>query len=115
MLILNYSWAVWLAWLLTAFFAVSGLLNFAGFRPMRDALIGWGYPRWFPLVNGAYDLVTAAAIAWYPTRPLGLILSVLLCLVIWVTLLRNRDYRHMPPSIVLFAVTLVTAWGLRLI
>lgn len=115
MLILNYSWAVWLAWLLAAFFAVSGILNIAGFRPMRDALLGWGYPPWFHLANGAFDFLTAATIAWYPTRPLGLLLGALLCLVIWAMLLRHRDYRHLPPSIVLFAVTVATAWGLRLI
>jgi hypothetical protein len=115
MLILNYSWAVWLAWLLAAFFVISGVLNLVGFKPMQEQLLGWGFPSWFRFVNGICDLLIGALIAWYPTRVFGLALGVLLCAVIWIVLLRHRDYGHMLPSVVLFALLLVTAWGLRLI
>jgi hypothetical protein len=115
MLILNYSWAVWLAWLLAAFFLANGLLGFAGFKPFREGFTRWGFPRWFYLVNAAFDVVIGGMIASYPTRPFGLLLSLLLCVVIWITLIRCREYGHLPASVVLFAITLVTGWGLRLI
>lgn len=115
MYILNYSWAVWLAWLLGAFFLVNGVLNLAGLKAMKEGFAQWGYPRWFHLINGALNVLIGLAILWYPTRILGLFLSVLLCVAVWITLVRHRDFRHLPSSIVLFVVTLLTAWGLRLI
>ena len=76
-MILNYSWAAWLAWALGAIFIVSGIVNLAGFKPMRDALTGWGFPSWFFIVNGLCDLAIGAMILWYPTRPFGLLFSLL--------------------------------------
>ena len=114
-MILNYSWAVWLAWLLAVFFVVNGALNIAGLKAMKDAFRKWGFPAWFHILNGVIQVLIGAMIAWYPTRPLGLLLAVLLCLAIGMTLIRQRAWAHFPPAIVLLVLVLVDAWGLRLI
>ena len=114
-MILNYSWAVWLAWALALFFIVTGVLNLVGFKSMRGRLAGRGFPVWFAYVKGFYDLATGLAIAWLPTRPLGLLLSLLLCIAIWIVLGFHRDWRRLPPLLILLVVTLIAAWGLRLI
>lgn len=114
-MILNYSWAVWLAWGLGAFFVVKGVLNMAGLTPMRVARLKWGHPSWFPIAGGALDLLAGLMTAWYPTRPFGLAFGLLVCLAEGATLIRHRDWRHLPPSLVLFALTVLTGWGLRLI
>lgn len=114
-MILNYSWAVWLAWLLVVFFVVNGALNLAGLKAMKDSLLRWGFPARFHLINGVIHVVIGLLIAWYPTRPLGLLLGVLLCLTIGLTLIRHRAWAHMLPTILLLVLVVVDAWGLRLI
>ena len=89
--------------------------NLAGLEGVREGFRRWGFPPWFHLLNGTVNLVTGVALIWPPTRGLGLRLSVLICLAIWITLIRHRDLRHLPPSVLLFALTLLAAWGLELI
>lgn len=114
-MILNYSWAVWLAWLLALFFLSNGVLNLVALKSMKNALLGWGFPPRFHIVNGLVQVVIGLMIAWYPTRAFGLLLAVVLCVAIWLTLIRHRDWSHLPPSIILMVIVLVDAWGLRLI
>ena len=114
-MILNYAWAVWLAWILAAFFLVNAVLSLVGFKPIKDGLRAWGFPAWFHVFNGLLQAVIGLMIAWYPTRPFGLLLALLLCVAIWITLARHRAWSHVPPSIILFLVVLLDAWGLRLI
>ncbi|MBP0439240.1 DoxX family protein [Tianweitania sediminis] len=114
-MILNYSWAVWLAWLLGAFFVVDGVLNLVGIKPVKNSFKRWNLPSWFHLFNGLVQLVTGLLVLWYPTRPLGLLLGALICLAIFAILARHRDWGHFPPSVILLIVILVDAWGLRLI
>lgn len=114
-MILNYSWAVWLAWLLGGFFVVDGVLNLIGIKPIRESFAKWNLPSWFHLFNGVVQLVTGLAILWYPTRAFGLLLGVLVCMAIFVVLGRHKDWGHFLPSTILLIVILVDAWGLRLI
>ena len=116
------SWSLYLALstgrqtaLVVALFVVNGVLNHAGLKAIREGFARWGYPRWFHLVNAIVCIAIGVTIAWYPTRPFGLLLSLIFCLAVWATLLRHRDFRHLPPSVLLAGVTVLAAWGLRLI
>ena len=112
-MIMGVSWPVWLAWLLAAFFVVNGAVNVVGPRGMRDGFARWGYPPWFHLFNGVLQLATGALIAYAPTRLAGLALGALVCLAVFATLIRHSETAHLPPGLVLFAVILVTAFGVR--
>jgi hypothetical protein len=112
-MIMGVSWPVWLAWLLAAFFVVNGAVNIVGPRGMRDGFARWGYPPWFHLFNGVLQLATGVLIAHAPTRLAGLALGALVCLAVFATLVRHRETAHLPPGLVLFAVILVTAFGVR--
>lgn len=114
MLILNYSWAVWLAWLLGAFFALNGIAGLAGIDAAWNALLPWGSRLWRRLA-GTSCLVIGLMIAWYPSRPFGLLLGILLCVAACAALMRRRDFARLPRPVILAAVILATAWGLRLI
>lgn len=114
-MIFNYSWAVWLAWILAAFFIGNGIANVIGLKPIRDGFARWGFPSWFHIANGILDIAVGAMIAWYPTRAPGLLLAALICVAVWITLIRHKEWAHLPPSVVLSVIVLLTAWGLRLI
>ena len=110
-MIMGVSWAVWLSWLLAAFFMVNGAINVVGPQGMRDGFKRWGYPPWFHLFNGVLQLATGVLIAYAPTRLAGLGLGALVCLAVFATLIRHREAAHLLPGAVLFGVILVTAFG----
>ena len=87
-MIIGMAWPVWLAWILALFFAANGMVNIIGPKSMRDGFARWGYPSWFHLLNGALQLAIAVLLLMGATRLLGLGLGILLCLVIFVTLVR---------------------------
>ncbi len=115
MLILNYSWAVWLAWLMAALFVASGGWRVIGMWTGKDALAKAARRSWIWVGIGVSEIGTGLAVAWYPTRPLGLLLGVLICIAACITSARQGNRGRLVWSIVVLALLLVTAWGLRLI
>jgi len=111
-MIFGLTWADWLTVLLVLFFAGNGVANIVGPQPMREGFAHWGYPPYWHLVNGALQLGIAVLLAFPTTRLFGFGLAVLLCIAIYVTLIRHRELAHLPPSVVLLVVLAVTAWGL---
>lgn len=114
-MILNYSWAVWLAWILGTFFLINGLLNLAGFVPMRGVLLWSAHGDPARLAGGFFCIAAGLMVVWYPARPLGLLLGLVLCAAACLALVRRRDFAHLPLPALLAVIVLVTAWGLRLI
>jgi hypothetical protein len=57
------------------------------------------------------QLAIAVLLVMDTTRLLGLTLGALLCLAIFATLIRHHETAHLPPSVVLLMVILVTAYG----
>jgi len=110
-MIAGHHWAVWLCWMLAAFYLYNGIVNLRGPQPMRDALTRWGFPPWFHIANGLLQIAIAALLVLDDTRLAGLGLSVLLCLAIFATLIRNDELHHLRPGIVLFIATLVAGIG----
>jgi hypothetical protein len=107
------GWAVWLTWLLALFFVGNGIANLFNPKPFRDDFARWNLPGWFHLFNGAFQIVTGILLAIPSTRWLGVGLAVAVCLGVYATLARFREFAHMIPVTILSALVLLAIWGLR--
>jgi hypothetical protein len=105
MTLFGISAAAPLAWLLALAFLGAGVVNAAGSAAIKDDFVRWGYPRWWNLVTGALEVLTAALIALPATREAGLMLGGTICLTAVATVVRSKDYRHIPPGVVLTALS----------
>ncbi len=106
------DWTVWLAYLLAAFFCINGVVNIVGPKGMRESFAAWGYPSWFHILNGAIQLGAGVLLLADATRILGLVLGILICMGVFATLARFRQFSHLPPGVTLFVLVLVDLWGL---
>ena len=84
-------------WLVVAAFFGAGVFNAVGTSATRRDFVRWGYPSWWCRVTGALEVVTAALVAYSPTRWLGLTLGAVIIAAAIVTVLRHRDYRELAP------------------
>ncbi len=105
MTLFGISAATLLAWLLTLAFLGAGVVNAAGSAAIKDDFVRWGYPRWWNLVTGGLEVLVAALIAVPMARDAGLILGTAICAAAVATVLRYRDYGHVPPAIALTALS----------
>lgn len=105
-------WGVWLTWLVAAFFVVNGVVNLFNPPAFRDSLAKLGFPSWFYLFNGAFQIVTGALLAFESTRKIGFALAVLVCVVVYAALIRCREYGHLGPIAVLSFCVGLAMWRL---
>ena len=98
---LGISAATLLAWLLTVAFLGAGIVNAAGSATIKDDFVRWGYPHWWNLVTGGLEVLVAALIAVPSARVAGLALGAAICIVAVATVVRYKDYGHVPPGAVL--------------
>lgn len=96
-----------LAWVLALVFLGAGVVNAAGSAAVKEEFVRWGYPRWWNLVTGALEALAAALIALPTLRVAGLGLGAAICLAAVVTVILHRDYGHLPPAIVLAALSIL--------
>lgn len=106
------GWAVWLTWLLALFFVVNGVANLFNPKPFREDFERWKFPVWFHLFNGAFQIVTGLLLVFEQTRLLGFALAVAVCLGVYGTLMRFREFPHMLPVSILSILVLVAMWGI---
>jgi DoxX-like family len=104
MTVFGLSLADILATLLALAFCGAGLFNACGGQSVRQGFVGWGYPAWWNLITGGLELAAAALIGWPPTRLAGLALASVICLAAIATVLRHREFGHLPPGLVLLAL-----------
>jgi hypothetical protein len=83
--------------LLVAAFAGAGIFNVIGTAATKDGFARWGYPRWWNIVTGGLEIVSAAAIAVPASRIAGLALGAAIIAAAILTVLRHRDYVHLVP------------------
>jgi len=103
-----------LAMVLSALFAVAGLINLAGLGPVKRDFARWGYPTWLRLLCGVLELSGAALLPGQQTRAWGLALAGVVMTGALFTLLRKREpFRHLAPALV-FAALVVLAVALRI-
>lgn len=111
---LGEGWAVWLTWLLALFFVGNGIVNLFNPKPFRDDFERWKLPRWFHLFNGVFQIATGVLLVFAATRWLGFVLAVAVCLGVYGTLVRFREFPHMLPVTILSALVLTAMWGIYL-
>ena len=96
--------AVWLPIVLGIVMIGAGAVNLVGPESVRDSFARWGYPAGFHRVTGGLE-VTAGALLLIPaTSRAGAIGSVAILLAAVMTLIRHRDWKHLPVAVVLTAV-----------
>lgn len=103
-------WGIWLTWLLAAFFVVNGVVNMFGLPAFRESLAKLGFPSWFYLFNGAFQIVTGMLLVFESTRKIGFALAILLCAVVYAALLRCREFGHLGPIVVLSFCVALAMW-----
>jgi hypothetical protein len=84
-------------WLLVAGFLGAGIFNAIGTPATRRDFARWGYPRWWGIVTGGLEIVSAALIALPASRILGLTLGPIIIAAAVLTVLRHRDFSHLLP------------------
>lgn len=96
-------------WLITAGFLGAGVFNVIGTEKTRSDFAHWGYPRWWHVLTGGLEILAALLIALPVTRVAGLALGAVILAAGIATVLRHRDFAHLPPLGVFAAVTAVAA------
>jgi uncharacterized membrane protein YphA (DoxX/SURF4 family) len=91
----------------------AGAVNFIGPRSIRESFARWGYPSGFHRVTGGLEMMAGLLLLVPATSRAGAIGSVVILLAAVMTLIRYRDWTHLPGAIVLtaMAVTVVAIRG----
>ncbi|HTW34387.1 MAG TPA: DoxX family protein [Rhizomicrobium sp.] len=88
-----------------------GGVNFAGPPLARKNFALWGYPAGFHRVAGGLEVVTGLLLMLPITSRFGAIGSTMIMLAAVATLIRSRDWGHLPGAVVLtvasFAATAI--------
>ena len=98
---------------LAALFAVAGLLQLAGFTPVRRATERWGYSPRQLRVTGALQLLAAVLLMMPNTRPVGVALAAAINFSIVVLLLNHRAWAVAMPGVAMAAALLLTLFQWR--
>jgi uncharacterized membrane protein YphA (DoxX/SURF4 family) len=102
-------WAI-LAWLLTLFFVVGGVVNLVAPPAIAQQYRKWGYPDWFHAITGGLEIIAAILLAIMPTRVLGAALGGVVMLAAVITVIINGEHkRALLPAIVLLLLA-ATGW-----
>lgn len=81
----------------------AGVINFVGPRLVRDSFVRWGYPAGFHRVAGGLEVATGLLLLMPATRWAGAIGSVVILVAAAITLIRCREWSHLPGAVVLIA------------
>lgn len=104
-------WVPVLAWLLAAFFLFGAVGNILAPPDIAASYRRWGYPDWFHFVTGALELAAAGLLAWRRTRAVGAALAVSVMGAAVLTVLLHGDHGHLPPPLVVLALSALVGWG----
>jgi uncharacterized membrane protein YphA (DoxX/SURF4 family) len=91
-------------WLLVAGFFGAGLFNAIGTPGTQNDFARWGYPRWWNILTGGLEIMTAVLIALPISRIVGLVLGAAILAPAVLTVLRHRDFSHLVPLSVFVAL-----------
>jgi hypothetical protein len=94
-----------IAWLLALAFAGAALSNAMGGAAVRAGFVRWGYPAWWNFMTASIEVLCAVLIVLPETRIWGLALGAMVLIAALATLAWHREYRHLPPGVVLAALT----------
>ena len=92
----------------SAIFALTGLINLSGSTHMRAVYRLWHYPHHFYRVVGVVELMAALFLVVPETRVWGIAAGGMITFVVVVTLLHHRQYLWSLPAMLLL-VSLIPA------
>ena len=105
-----------LIWLLVVAFFGAGVANAAGSSSTQNSFVRWGYPAWWCRVTGALEIADAVLIALPGARLVGLVLGATIVVAAILTVVRQRQFRHLIPLaafvVVLGLAAASAAWQL---
>jgi len=78
-------------WLLAAAFFGAGVFNAIGTSRTQSDFARWGYPRWWNVLTGGLEIMTAVLITLPGSRNVGLALGAAIIAAAVMTVLRHRD------------------------
>ena len=96
-------------WLLAAAFSGAGAFNAIGMPGTKRDFARWGYPRWWNILTGGLETMSAVLIAFPVSRILGLALGAVIIAAAVLTVLRHRDFSHLAPLGVFAALIALAA------
>ncbi|WP_428393330.1 DoxX family protein [Lichenicoccus sp.] len=82
----------------------AGGVNFAGPASIRKSFADWGYPAGFHRVTGGLEVAAGLLLLIPMTSRVGAIGSAIILLAAVATVIRHRDWGHLPGAVVLTAV-----------
>jgi hypothetical protein len=82
-------------WLLAAAFFGAGVFNAIGTSRTQSDFARWGYPRWWNILTGGLEIMSAVLIALPASRNVGLALGAVIIAAAATTVLRHRDLSHL--------------------
>ena len=88
------------AWILALAFTGAGIGNAAGGAAIQAQFQRWGYPAWWNFMTAALELLDAVLIVFPETRIFGLALGAMVMIAATATVIRRREYKHLPPCVV---------------
>jgi hypothetical protein len=91
-------------WLLVAAFFGAGLFNAIGTPGTQSDFARWGYPRWWNILTGGVEILSAVLIALPVSRTAGLALGTAIIAAAVLTVMRHRDFSHLMPLSVFVAL-----------
>ena len=91
----------------------TGAVNFVGPKSVRDSFVRWGYPAGFHRVTGGLEVVAGLLLLVPATSWLGAIGSVVILGAAGITLIRCREWGHLPGAVVLMAAAAAVALAIR--
>jgi len=97
---------VWLPIVLGIVMIGAGAVNFVGPQSVRESFARWDYPAGFHRVTGGFEVAAGLLLLIPATSRAGAAGSVLILLAAVITLIRHRDWGHLPGAIVLTAVAI---------
>jgi uncharacterized membrane protein YphA (DoxX/SURF4 family) len=81
----------------------AGVANFVGSASVRESFARWGYPAGFHQVTGGLEVAAGLLLLIPVTSRFGAIGSAMILLAAVATLIRHRDWAHLPGALVLTA------------
>ena len=81
----------------------AGVVNFSGSASIRESFARWGYPAGFHRVTGGLEVAAGLLLLIPMTSRVGAIGSAAILLAAMATLIRHRDWGHLPGAVILTA------------
>lgn len=97
----------WLSIALGVVMIGAGAVNFAGSRSIQQSFARWGYPAGFHRVTGGLEVAAGLLLLMPAAMRLGGAASLAILGAATITLIRHRDWAHLPGAIVLAVVAAI--------